>query len=130
MVASEKNKQRPGVDYRSMPDNVFFPYVVWRGLVEAFTFFVCSVRAGKVPQNENEMEELIRLSGNLSEQFLLGIGPDIKDERFFQILCNLGFEQPFLQAEMIKRTEKRQLPLWILWIHVAPIFGEHSTLCM
>src|SRR5262249_26434781 len=65
-------------------------------------------------------EQVIEYSRKLSEQSLLGIGPEIKDEKFFQILCDLGFEQPYVQAEMMKRTEKRQLPLWV---YVSPNFG-------
>src|SRR5262249_27276875 len=120
IIANAKSQKRPVMDYASMLDNVFFPYLIWWGLVEVFVFLVCSVRAGKMPENETEMEELIRFSGNLSEQFLLGIGPEIKDAKFFQILCDIGLEQPYIQAEMMKRTEKRQLPLWV---HVAPNFG-------
>jgi hypothetical protein len=120
IIPKAKSKQRPAIAYENMPDDVFFPYKIWWGLVEVFVFLVCSARAGKVPENETEMEELIKLSGNLSEQFLSRIGPEIKDEKFFQILCDLGFEQRYLQAEMMKRTEKRQLPLWV---HVGPNFG-------
>jgi len=124
IIANAKSQKRPVMDYASMLDKVFFPYLIWWSLVELFAFLVCSARAGKVPENETEMEELIRFASNISEQFLSGIGPEIKDERFFQILCEIGFEQPYVQSEMLKRTAEKQISLWS---YVAPNFGGFRT---